>query len=204
MAGDGAFVATWASDNQDGAAGGIFAQTWDSTGAPVGVEFLVNRYTLTGQSRPAAAMDDSGNIVIVWRSARPGENTGDVLAQRGGEPPMLVPADIDGNTQTAPLEDGLLILRHLFGFSGDALISNAVGPGCSRCDAATIKTYLNGLGMTLDVDGNGEPADALTDGLLFLRYLFGFTGTTLTDNATAPDCDRCDAAEIIPYLDGLV
>ena len=31
----------------------------------------------------------------------------------------------------------------------------------------------------LDIDGNGATA-ALTDGLLVLRYLFGFTGATLT------------------------
>jgi hypothetical protein len=39
---------------------------------------------------------------------------------------------------------------------------------------------------------------------LFLRYMFGFSGTTLTAGATAANCTRCDAAAISPYLDGLV
>ena len=117
MAGDGTFVVAWKSDNQDGGNdSGIFAQVFDSAGLPSGVEFQVNKYTLTGQDRPAATMDDSGDFVIVWRSARPSENNGDVLAQRGGEPPVLVTGDIDGNTEVAPLVDGLLVLRHLFGF----------------------------------------------------------------------------------------
>lgn len=51
----------------------------------------------------------------------------------------------------------------------------------------------------LDVDGNGA-ADALTDGLLLIRYLFGFTGNTLTDGAIGSGCTRCDAEEITALL----
>jgi hypothetical protein len=64
--------------------------------------------------------------------------------------------------------------------------------------------YLNGLGLVLDIDNSGAPLDPLTDGLLVLRLLFGFTGPTLTNGAVAPDCVvRCDAATILPYLQGL-
>ena len=45
--------------------------------------------------------------------------------------------------------------------------------------------------------------DELTDGVLILRFLFGFTGTTLTDDATARNCMRCDASTILPYLQTL-
>ena len=37
---------------------------------------------------------------------------------------------------------------------------------------------------SLDVDGNGE-IDALTDGLLTLRYLFGLQGDTLINGVVA-------------------
>jgi hypothetical protein len=43
------------------------------------------------------------------------------------------------------LTDGLLLLRFGFGFSGNTLINGAVGPGCTRCDAASITAYLQSL-----------------------------------------------------------
>jgi hypothetical protein len=51
----------------------------------------------------------------------------------------------------------------------------------------------------LDVDGNGS-AGALTDGVLIVRYLFGFTGAQLTNGAVGPGCTRCDATSIIAFL----
>jgi hypothetical protein len=54
---------------------------------------------------------------------------------------------------------------------------------------------------SLDVDGNCI-ADALTDGILILRYLFGFTGTSLVEGALAPDATRTDPAAIVQFLDG--
>jgi len=53
--------------------------------------------------------------------------------------PMM---DIDGNGDTAALSDGVLLIRYLFGFKGDALISNAIGEGALRTDAATIEDHL--------------------------------------------------------------
>jgi hypothetical protein len=97
----------------------------------------------------------------------------------------------------------LLVLRHRFGFTGLTLTSGAIGPGCMRCDAAAITPYLTGLGGVLDIDGNGA-LDALTDGLLVLRFLFGFTGATLTSGAIGPGCTRCDSAAIVPYLQTLI
>jgi hypothetical protein len=102
-----------------------------------------------------------------------------------------------------PLTDGLLVLRHLFGFTGGTLINNAVGVGCTRCTAGDIQAYLASLAAQLNVDGNALPAQPLTDGLLILRYLFGFTGSTLTTGATGPGCTRCNSADIVNYLAGL-
>ena len=51
--------------------------------------------------------------------------------------------DIDDDGDTAALSDGLLLIRYLFGFRGDALISNAVGQGANRADAATIEAHLS-------------------------------------------------------------
>lgn len=54
-------------------------------------------------------------------------------------------------------------------------------------------------GGPLDVDGNGI-YDALTDGLLVIRYLFGLTGAPLINSAVGASCTRCTAKTIEEYL----
>ncbi len=57
-------------------------------------------------------------------------------------------------------------------------------------------------GCTLDVDGNGAQ-DALTDGLLIIRALFGLTGTAVTSGAIGSGSPmRTTWAQIQPYLNG--
>jgi hypothetical protein len=55
----------------------------------------------------------------------------------------------------------------------------------------------------LDIDGNGS-VDALTDGLLSIRYEFGFRGQTLIEGAVGSGCTRCTAQQIEAYLGGLM
>jgi hypothetical protein len=112
--------------------------------------------------------------------------------------------DIDGNGVADALTDGILILRYLFGFRGITLIDGAVAPDCTQCTAPEIEAWLaDCVSCCLDIDGNGQ-YDALTDGILILRYLFGFRGTTLIDGAVAPDCTRCTAPEIEAYIQDLM
>lgn len=56
--------------------------------------------------------------------------------------------------------------------------------------------------LNLDVDGNGS-SDALTDGLLVIRYLFGFRGAALVDGAVGTGCTRCGDSEVAAYLRSL-
>ncbi len=83
------------------------------------------------------------------------------------------------------------------------MIDGAVACG-TRCTAIEIEDYLEleRCSVIFDVDGNGEQ-DALSDGILILRYLFGFRGDPLIDGAVAPDCARCTAAAIEAYIAGL-
>jgi hypothetical protein len=54
----------------------------------------------------------------------------------------------------------------------------------------------------IDVDAD---ADALTDGLLILRYLFGFRGAVLITGAIDTiNCSRCSAQAIEGYIAGLL
>ena len=75
-------------------------------------------------------------------------------------------------------------MGHLFGFSGTALINGAVAAGAERREAAEIESYLTENSAALDIDGDGK-ALPLTDGLLIIRYLFGFSGDALVQGAIA-------------------
>ena len=56
------------------------------------------------------------------------------------------PYDIDGDGESGPLTDGLLLLRHRFGFTGAPLITGAVDVvNCTRCTAAEIDAYIIAL-----------------------------------------------------------
>ena len=56
----------------------------------------------------------------------------------------------------------------------------------------------------VDIDGDGLYLP-LTDGLLLLRFSFGFSGaTTLITGAVSGSCTRCDAPSITAYLQTLL
>ena len=57
--------------------------------------------------------------------------------------------------------------------------------------------------VSLDIDGNGK-AEALTDGLLVIRYLFGFRGESLTTGAVASDAQRRTPEDIEAFISALI
>jgi hypothetical protein len=94
----------------------------------------------------------------------------------------------------------------MFGFTGGTLVNGAVDlSDCVRCGAAAVEDYLASIVGTLDIDDSSNvEVGALTDGLLILRWLFGFTGTTLITGAVdAMNCARCTAPAIEGYLESL-
>lgn len=113
--------------------------------------------------------------------------------------------DVDGNANLDALTDGLLFIRHMFGSRGESLIANAVANNCTQCSAAELEPILEQFAVdgTSDIDDNGE-VDALTDGLLIIRYLFDIRGDALIDNSVGDGCNRCSVLEIETYLQGLM
>mgnify|MGYP001998299039 CR=1 FL=1 len=111
--------------------------------------------------------------------------------------------DVDGNGQYDALSDGLLILRSMFGLQDDALIAGTIGSGATFEAAEEIEAQIDLLGALLDIDKNGS-IDALTDGLLTLRYLFGLEGDTLINGVVAADATRTTAEEIEAHLEVLM
>jgi hypothetical protein len=107
--------------------------------------------------------------------------------------------DIDDDGKTEALTDGLLVIRHLFGFSGDSLTTNATGADAQRSDAVSIETHLVDNKSSLDVDGDGN-VEALTDGLLIIRELFEFSGDSLITGAVSETGTRLTGDSVAEYL----
>jgi len=110
--------------------------------------------------------------------------------------------DIDGNNQCDALTDGLLVIRYLFGLTGQSLVKNSFDPDGSRNSDEEISAYIEGGMNALDIDGNNR-SDALTDGLLVIRHLFGLEGQSLIKNAVDPLGTRTEINEIESYLQNL-
>jgi hypothetical protein len=109
------------------------------------------------------------------------------------------PYDIDANGSIAALTDGLLAVRHMFGLSGSALVQGAIGAGATRSDPAVVKTHLQCIPCHLDPDGSGG-SQALSDGLLLLRYFFGLRDAALAGGAVGAGCTRCEADPIEAFI----
>jgi hypothetical protein len=110
--------------------------------------------------------------------------------------------DVDDNGAYDALTDGLLIIRYLFGLTGTSLTSGAIGVGPLRSTPVEIAQYLDNVKPLLDVDGVGG-ADAFTDGLMLIRYLFGLRGSALTAGAVGAGATRT-TPQIEAYIQSLM
>ena len=109
--------------------------------------------------------------------------------------------DVDGNGEADALTDGVLIMRYLLGFRGNELLKDVVASEATRDTASAIEGYLaEAESGFLDVDGNGE-TEALKDGNLTLRFLFGMRGEGLVEESLGEGATRTTDEEISSYLE---
>ena len=87
---------------------------------------------LTGPALTAGALGPTAN------RSDPGDITTYLTAIRSR-------LDVDGNTVVDVATDGLLILRYMLGFRGDALITGAIGSTPTRSSVQEIETWLANL-----------------------------------------------------------
>ena len=80
--GDGGFVVTWESKDQDGDNWGIYGQRYDSSGAATGSEFQVNTTTADEQRAPSVAVLDDGGFVVTWESKDQDGDSWGIYGQR--------------------------------------------------------------------------------------------------------------------------
>lgn len=111
--------------------------------------------------------------------------------------------DVDDDGKTEALTDGLLVIRYLFGFTDNSLVAGATSSNASRSSPAEIAAFLKNNESKLDIDNN-RSVTALTDGLLVIRHLFGFSDDALTSGAISENADRPDAKEITTYFATIV
>lgn len=114
--------------------------------------------------------------------------------------------DIDasgGSNAASATTDGLLIQRFLRSPVTLPTTVATIAQNAERTHPTLIHRQLASLFPLLDVDGNGQRT-AENDGLLIVRYLLGFRGTSLTSGAvaTSPPATRTDI-QIENYLAGL-
>jgi hypothetical protein len=96
--------------------------------------------------------------------------------------------DFDGNGNADALTDGLVMMRYSFGLRGDSMASNAIADD-SQMSATQVEQRLSGSMKIADIDDDGN-VDALTDGLLLLRHLFGLDNESLTHAALGHNASR--------------
>jgi uncharacterized secreted protein with C-terminal beta-propeller domain len=114
------------------------------------------------------------------------------------DPVVINSLDIDGNGKADALTDGLLLLRYAAGLTGESLTNGVV----SQDSSLTTLQIQNNIDQVLnfaDIDGDGE-FDALTDGLLVLRYLFGMTNESLVVDALSSGATRSSALAVTQYI----
>ena len=131
-AADGSFVVVWQSDHASAGNYEVYGQRFDSSGAAVGGEILVNTTTAKEQSSPTVGVSDDGSFIVVWQCDSHGDdknNSLGIVAQRfdsngvklGGE--FLVNTTVNGDQQSASVAvdaSGNFVVVWSGGGSGDA------------------------------------------------------------------------------------
>ena len=110
--------------------------------------------------------------------------------------------DFDGNGEADALTDGLLLLRYAFNLRDEALTNGAIASSSIMSSQEVQEALTLALDIA-DIDANGE-VDALTDGLLLLRYLFNLRGESLVNGAIASDASRTSNTDIEEYIASLM
>ena len=160
----------------------------------LGNEFQVNTYTTSSQRFPSVAADADGDFVVAWESSGQDGSSFGVFARRFSSAGAPLTSEFQVNTYTTSFQSAPSVAADA---DGDFVVAwQSYGQDDSNFGVFAQRFVVHGI---LDIDGNGS-VQPLTDGLLVLRFLFGFTGSTLTTGAVGGACTRCDSAAIEPYL----
>ncbi len=196
---DGDFVVAWQSFGQDGSENGVFARRFNFAGVPQAAEFRVNAYITSTQAQAAVSVDAAGAFVVTWESnLQDGSNYG-VFGRRFDAAGVPQATEFQVNTYTATTQGVPAVAAAP---AGDFVIAWQSTEQDGSSFGVFAQRFAVPKTLTFDIDGNGV-GEPLTDGLLFLRYAFGFRGSTLITGAIAVNCARCTAAPVEGHLEGV-
>jgi hypothetical protein len=107
--------------------------------------------------------------------------------------------DFDGNGQADALTDGLIFLRHAFGVRGASLTDSVMATD-STMTSNEVQVAVEKAQVIADIDGDGN-VDALTDGLILLRYMFDIRTENLVDDVVSANATRASAESVQQHIE---
>jgi hypothetical protein len=211
----GKFVVTWASEYQDDSGFAIAARRFDGfvpaptatitptpSITPTASATPTRTATPTSTPTPSATPTRTPTRTVTPTPTGPTPTPTSTPTATPTVTPGGPPSDITADGHINPLTDGIIVVRFLAGVTGPALTAGVLDADCYRCDPAVVEAYVESIESELDIDDNGT-VGPFSDGVLLLRRMFGFSGSSLVDGARAEDCHRCDPGDIAAYIDGL-
>lgn len=203
------FMVVWDSEGNDGSNLGIAGRLYDSTGLPVGDEFVVNTYDYDNQYRADIAADSNGGFVVAWDSiGLDGDGTAVISQQFDAAgvitgPELVINTSVIGD-QGAPTIAASASGKYVVAWSDelkDASASAVVAqqmldtaPECGKAsggtgpltatDALVILNASVGVGECLLClcDTNGSLSVTATDALIALNSAVQLPATLLCPN----------------------
>jgi hypothetical protein len=152
------------------------------------------------------------NLFVNWANYEVGSTTSNINFSfidnaQGYEPKAtnyeitVLPAtwDFDGDGVADALTDGLMMLRYAFGIQTLDMTVDAISTTATLTPVQIVDS-MHRAAILADIDGD-DSTDALTDGLLLLRYLFGLRGESLINGVVSFDATRTTAEEIEEYIE---
>jgi len=151
---------------------------------------LSNPTQVSAGSSHSCALDDTG--VVCWGRNDYGETDVPLLSN-----PTQVSA---GSSHSCALDDTGVVC---WGNNNSGQTDVPELTFTFHEDVTDTDTDNNVTSAVLDIDANGS-FDALTDGLIILRYAFGLRGQSLIDDVISEDAMRAEATDIETYIESLL
>ena len=152
-----------------------------------------------GERQHRSPYNDSSNSKTTPKTFDPDATAQASAPAKQNSCPECFSWDLDGSGKAEPLTDGLIFIRYLFGFEDEALVSGAVSDNATRKTSEQIIAFLDGNQGLTDIDDDSK-TEPLTDGLLLIRYLFGFEDSALTSGALGEGHGRSESSEISDFI----